>query len=102
MILVIDYYALRAKQYEWLIQLYDEWEQSNNLSQLPNMAYSYALSLFYTHRENNIELADKAAQYAILMFPGVVKPLLDALSVQVDSRANTHKYISASAYDRYK
>lgn len=101
MILVIDYYALRAKQYEWLVQLYDEWEGSNNLSQLPNMAYSYALSLFYLNKNGNLDLADKAIQYAVLMFPGVVKPLLDALSVQVDSRANSHKYISSSAYDKY-
>lgn len=49
MILTIDYYALRAHQYEWLIQLYGEWESTNNLSQLPNMAYSYALALFYHH-----------------------------------------------------
>ncbi|XP_055301813.1 transcription factor 25 [Sitodiplosis mosellana] len=99
MILVIDYYALRAKQYEWLVQLYDELESSNNLSQLPNMAYSYALALFYLNKNGNLDLADKAIQYAVLMFPGVVKPLLDALSVQVDSRANSHKYISSSAYD---
>lgn len=50
MILILDYYALRSKQYEWLIQLYSEWESSNNLSQLPNMAYSYALALFYLHK----------------------------------------------------
>lgn len=51
MILCVDYYALRAQQYEWLIQLYDEWEETNNLSQLPNMAYSYAMALFYHHGE---------------------------------------------------
>lgn len=100
MILIVDYYALRAKQYQWLVQLYEEWESTHNLSQLPNMAYSYALALFYLHRENSVEVADEAIQYAILMFPGLVKPLLDALSVQVDSRASTHKYIGASAFDR--
>lgn len=100
MILVIDYYALRAKQYEWLVQLYDEWESTNNLSQLPNMAYSYALALFYLNKNGDLETADNAIQYAVQMFPGVVKPLLDALSVQVDSRANSHKYISTSAYDK--
>lgn len=100
MILVVDYYALRSKQYDWLAQLYDEWEAKNNLSQLPNMAYSYALALFYKHKDGNLEPADKALQYAVLMFPGVVKPLLDALSVQVDSRANSHSYISSLSYDK--
>lgn len=100
MILVLDYYALRAKQYEWLVQLYDEWESTNNLSQLPNMAYSYALALFYLNKNGNLELADKAIQYAVLMFPGAVKPLLDALSVQPDARTNSHKFISTQAYDK--
>uniref|UniRef100_A0A1B0CVA6 Transcription factor 25 n=2 Tax=Lutzomyia longipalpis TaxID=7200 RepID=A0A1B0CVA6_LUTLO len=50
-ILVIDYYAIRAKQYEWL--------------------------------------------YALLMFPGVLRPLLDALSIQIDSRVNGHSYFSS-------
>lgn len=100
MILVIDYYALRAKQYEWLVQLYEEWEVTNNLSQLPNMAYSYALALYYMNKDGTREVADEAIQYAVLMFPGVVKPLLDALSVQVDSRASSHKYIGPQAYDR--
>lgn len=49
MILCVDYYALRAQEYQWLIQLYDEWEETNNLSQLPNMAFSYAMALFYFH-----------------------------------------------------
>lgn len=49
MILILDYYALRSKEYDWLIELYEELEQRNNLSQLPNMAYSYALALFFKH-----------------------------------------------------
>lgn len=101
MILIVDYYALRAKQYEWLVQLYDEWDPTNNLSQLPNMAFSYALALFYLHKnKGQMELADKALQYAVLMYPGLVKPLLDALSVQMDARTSSHSYISTAAYEK--
>lgn len=32
------------------------------------------------------------------MFPGVLKPLLTELSVQTDSRANTHPYFGTAAY----
>lgn len=46
MVLVMDYYAIRAKQYSWLIDFYEEHNKRRNLSQLPNMAYSYALALF--------------------------------------------------------
>lgn len=101
MILAIDYYALRAQQYEWLIQLYNEWESSNNLSQLPNMAYSFALALFY-HDNSSAggKLADDALQYALMMFPGVLMPLLEELQVQVDSRAKTHSYFGPNAYNK--
>lgn len=96
-ILIIDYYAIRAKQYEWLAQLYDEWEATNNLSQLPNMAYSYALALFYLKRT---DAADCALQYALLMFPGVLRMLLDELSIQPDPRVIGHSYFATSSYDK--
>ncbi|EAT35520.1 AAEL012307-PA [Aedes aegypti] len=96
-ILMIDFYAIRAKQYEWLVQLYDEWEATNNLSQLPNMAYSYALALFYLKR---LEAADRALQYALLMFPAVLRLLLNELGIQPDSRVIGHSYFAASTYDK--
>lgn len=100
MILVVDFYAIRAKQYDWLVQLYDEWEVKNNLSQLPNMAYSYAMALFYLAKtnENNVELSNLAIQYALLMFPGVLRLLLDELSIQVDKRVSSHHYFASSSY----
>lgn len=100
MILIIDFFALRSKQYDWLVQLYNEWEKKNNLSQLPNMAYSYALALFYVSK-NNIEVADKALQYALLMFPGVLRLLLDELAIQVDSRVSSHHYFSSTYYAKH-
>uniref|UniRef100_A0A182K0P4 Transcription factor 25 n=1 Tax=Anopheles christyi TaxID=43041 RepID=A0A182K0P4_9DIPT len=97
MILIVDYYAIRAKQYEWLVTLYEEWDATNNLSQLPNMAYSYAMALFHLKRT---EAADKALQYALLMFPGVLRPLMDELSIQADSRAAGHNYFGPGAYNK--
>lgn len=96
-ILIVDYYAIRAKQYEWFVQLYNEWEATNNLSQLPNMAYSYALALFYLKR---MEAADEALQYALLMFPAVLRMLLEELSIQPDPRVSSHSYFAASTYDK--
>lgn len=96
-ILLIDFYAIRAKQYEWLVQLYEEWEATNNLSQLPNMAYSYALALFHLKRTDE---ADRALQYALLMFPAVLRLLLDELGIQPDSRVIGHSYFASSTYDK--
>ena len=96
-ILIIDFYALRAKQADFLVQLYNELNESNNLAQLPNMAYSYSLALFQIGK---IEEADKAIQYALMMFPGVLRPLLDELSVQADPRVSAHSYFGPNAYDK--
>ncbi|XP_058121538.1 ribosome quality control complex subunit TCF25 [Anopheles ziemanni] len=96
-ILIVDYYAIRAKQYEWLVTLYEEWEATNNLSQLPNMAYSYAMALFHLNRTDE---ADKALQYALLMFPGVLRPLMDELSIQADSRVAGHNHFGPNAYNK--
>lgn len=98
-ILVIDFYAIRAKQFEWLAQLFEEWGESHSLSQLPNMAYSYALALFYSRR---LDEADKALQYSLLMFPAVLRLLLDELAIQTDSRVTTHAYFSSLAYSKQR
>ncbi|XP_005190628.2 ribosome quality control complex subunit TCF25 isoform X1 [Musca domestica] len=93
MVLIIDYYAIRSKQHAWLVKFYEEYNVVRNLSQLPNMAYSYALALFLLHGDG--ENADKALQYALLMFPGVLKPLLDELSVQTDKRVLSNSYFNS-------
>lgn len=94
-ILLIDFYALRSKQHDFLIQLYKEWEQSHNLALLPNMAYSYALALYHANR---MDESDSAIQTALAMFPGVLKMLLDELSIQADSRVASSKYFGPGSF----
>ncbi|XP_017016628.1 ribosome quality control complex subunit TCF25 isoform X1 [Drosophila kikkawai] len=93
MILVIDYYALRSKQFGWLVEFYEEYNAARNLNQLPNMAYSYALALYTLH--GVCERSNQALQYALLMFPGVLRPLLDEMSVQTDKRVLASSYFFA-------
>ena len=38
-LLVMDFYAVRAGQHEWFVKVFDEMEPKRNLSQLPNWAY---------------------------------------------------------------
>lgn len=93
MVLVVDYYALRSKQYGWLVEFYEQYNASRNLAQLPNMAYSYALALYTLH--GSCERANEALQYALFMFPGVLRPLLDEMSVQTDKRVVASSYFFA-------
>ncbi|KAM8711032.1 hypothetical protein ACLKA7_017631 [Drosophila subpalustris] len=93
MVLVLDYYALRSKQHAWLVEFYEQYNATRNLAQLPNMAYSYALALYILH--GNCERANEALQYALLMFPGVLRQLLDEMSVQTDKRVVASSYFFA-------
>lgn len=53
-LLMIDYYAIKAEEYQYFIQLFDEFEVRRNVSILPNFAYTLALAYFY------LEKMDKA------------------------------------------
>lgn len=87
--LVIDFYALRAKEYQWLIDFVNEWDECKNLLQLPNFAYSLATAYFYI---GDNAKADELLQEALLMFPGVLLPLLEICMVQTDKRVQSHSY----------
>jgi Transcriptional repressor TCF25 len=93
-ILLIDFYAIRSKQYEFLIQLYNEWDSSHNLNLLPNMAYSNALALYHANR---MDESDAALQYALSMFPAVLKLLVDELSINPDPRVSSHRYFGPAS-----
>lgn len=97
--LIIDFYALRAKEYEWFIDLFTEWESTKNLSQLPNFAYSVAVAHFHM-ADGDLKKADALLQDALLMFPGVLIPLLEKCSVQVDNRVSNHSYFGPSAQSK--
>lgn len=82
-ILSLDFYALRAKKYEWFIQFCNFWDNARNLTQLPNIAYSLALAHFYL---GNQTVANELLQNALIMFPGVLISLLDKCSIQTDEK----------------
>jgi len=82
-ILSIDFYALRAREYEWFVEFCNLWESSRNLTQLPNIAYSLALTHF--HLGNKAD-ADNLLQNALIMFPGVLMLLLEKCNIQTDAK----------------
>jgi hypothetical protein len=102
MVLLIDLYALRSRQFAWLVRLSDEWETSRNLSQLPNFAYSVAVARFHLAQQGTCEMAeaDAALQLALIMFPGVLTPLLEKCSVQVDPKVCAHNFFGPNSQAR--
>ncbi|KAL2088504.1 hypothetical protein ACEWY4_015403 [Coilia grayii] len=101
MLLLIDFLCLRCREYSALIRLYEEWEVHRNLSQLPNFAFSVAISYFQLSQQEECtedeasrrrQKSDRLLQEALIMFPGVLIPLLDLLSVQPDSAVSSHTF----------
>lgn len=93
-VLALDFYALRAQKYDWLIQIASEWEATRNLSQLPNFAYSVAVAHFQLSAGRDVELAHHLLQNALIMFPSVLLPLLEKCGVQPDSRVSGHPFFA--------
>ncbi|KAM6253065.1 ribosome quality control complex subunit TCF25 isoform 2-T3 [Porphyrio hochstetteri] len=105
-LLLIDFLALRAREYTFLTRLFQEWESHRNLSQLPNFAFSVPLAYFFlSQQEERSELelsqargrAARLLQLALILFPGVLLPLLDRCSVQPDARVSSHPFFGLSA-----
>nr|CAG4643427.1 EOG090X0BCY [Ilyocryptus agilis] len=101
-ILMIDFYAIKANEYAWFIEFFEAFEPKKNLSQLPNMAYAIALAHFYQSKSGaagSLARSDDYLQQALMMFPGVLLPLLDKCSIQADGRVTKHEYFSPKAND---
>lgn len=102
-ILMIDFYAIKASEYSWFIEFFNALESKKNLSQLPNMAFAIALAHFYHSKTDpdSLVLADEYLKRALLMFPGVLVPLLDKCSIQATNRVMKHEYFSPKTPIRY-
>uniref|UniRef100_A0A8C7B2Q7 Transcription factor 25 n=1 Tax=Neovison vison TaxID=452646 RepID=A0A8C7B2Q7_NEOVI len=106
MLLLIDHLALRARNYEYLIRLFQEWEAHRNLSQLPNFAFSVPLAYFLLSQQADLpeqelssarEQASVLIRQALTMFPGVLLPLLEYCSVRPDASVATHRFFGPEA-----
>uniref|UniRef100_A0A2K5WUL5 TCF25 ribosome quality control complex subunit n=1 Tax=Macaca fascicularis TaxID=9541 RepID=A0A2K5WUL5_MACFA len=106
MLLLMDHLALRARNYEYLIRLFQEWEAHRNLSQLPNFAFSVPLAYFLLSQQTDLpeherssarEKASLLIQQALTMFPGVLLPLLESCSVRPDITVSSHSFFGPNA-----
>ncbi|XP_053411916.1 transcription factor 25 isoform X2 [Nycticebus coucang] len=106
MLLLVDHLALRARNYEYLIRLFQEWESHRNLSQLPNFAFSVPLAYFLLSQQTDLpeqelssarEKASLLIQQALIMFPGVLMPLLEYCSVRPDAAVSGHCFFGPNA-----
>lgn len=107
--LMIDFYAIRSEEYDYLINFISKWK---HLSKLPNMKFSLALAYFMKSRcmkrgktvsEENLKRADDHLQDALLRYPNFIIPLLDECSAEPDSGLKQCDYFDYSVYsNKYK
>ncbi|XP_007937433.1 transcription factor 25 [Orycteropus afer afer] len=106
MLLLVDHLALRARSYEYLVCLFQDWEAHRNLSQLPNFAFSVPLAYFLLSQQVNRpqhelsaarEKASALIRQALTMFPGVLMPLLEYCSVRPDTVVANHPFFGPNA-----
>ncbi|XP_056268951.1 transcription factor 25 [Pseudoliparis swirei] len=101
MLLLIDFLTLRSREYRYLLQLHEDLEVHRNLCLLPNFAFSTALCHFHLSQQEDVDpeesekdkqKADQMLQKALIMFPGVLIPLLDLCTVQPDATVSSHAF----------
>eukprot|EP00118_Oscarella_pearsei_P009265 m.52463 g.52463 ORF g.52463 m.52463 type:complete len:613 (+) comp34210_c0_seq2:12-1850(+) len=98
-LLMIDLYALRAEEERFLLRLFSEWEPHRNLLQLPNWAFSIPLAMFVQEKYTASQEADKLLQKALIMFPSVLKLLLDKCGLVLNASVMNHPYYSIDSRD---
>ena len=108
MVLTIDFFALRARCNQWLVDFFNTANPTRNLDQLPNMAYSVALATLHLHleagagqeKEDLLARSDSLLQGALLSFPSVLLSLLDKCSIEPDPSVIACSYFLVSTYMR--
>ncbi|KAF9300780.1 Transcription factor 25 [Mortierella antarctica] len=86
-LLSIDFYALKAQEYNYLKRLYERLQEDHGLDQLPNFAYSIAMAQFHleTAEGKDHTESSKLLQRAIVLFPMAVPLLADQGGFSVES-----------------
>ncbi|MFH4979642.1 hypothetical protein AB6A40_006351 [Gnathostoma spinigerum] len=103
-LLVIDSIAIRAHQYSFLIDMFENLKFSRNLERLPNFAFSVPLAYYMRSLENNSEedrdKADSLIAVAIRHYPTLLIQLLDKMNVKPDDKVENNPYMSSLAHNR--
>uniref|UniRef100_A0A1I8AKY5 Transcription factor 25 n=1 Tax=Steinernema glaseri TaxID=37863 RepID=A0A1I8AKY5_9BILA len=97
-LLEIDTWALKAKEYWYVIDLFDNFTHKR-MDLLPNFLYSVALAYFRLG-EGYEQKASEALQRALLSFPTVLTQLLDKMGIQPDKSIDNNTEMNAFAHDK--
>lgn len=93
-ILLLDFYAIKSMQYDFLIEFYTTFNPTKHLNLMPNMSMSTALAYFYKYKQTSdatyLESANKLLEETLINFPSILMELLDKCNVQPDKEVEKH------------
>ncbi|KAH7388030.1 hypothetical protein KP509_16G053800 [Ceratopteris richardii] len=89
----IDYFALRAEQYEWLEHFVDCYNSDTSLWLLPNFSFSLAVSRFYREKHQERQATTDLGmttsihllKQALMLHPAVLRKLIDKAPIKEDA-----------------
>jgi hypothetical protein len=86
-LLSLDFFALKASQYEWVINFWDYFKDSKKLYLFPNWTFSRALATFEleTIQKQDHKNSSQMLQDAILTFPSAIPQLFQLASISDDT-----------------
>ena len=85
-LLVMDFFALQSGEFDFLLRVFVEWENTKHLTLLPNLAYSIPLAMFLRQKSKqkdkrgsgipnfSVNDSDELLQKALLQFPMMIVP----------------------------
>jgi hypothetical protein len=83
----LDFFALKASQYEWVINFWDYFKDSKKLHLFPNWTFSRALATFEleTIQKQDHKNSSQMLLEAILTFPSAIPQLFQLASISDDT-----------------
>ena len=86
-LLIIDIFALKVENYNFVLQFIEDHNHSLKLTMLPNFAYSHALAQFYKETVENTShvKSNELLQSAILNYPMISQLISEKCSLVIES-----------------
>lgn len=94
-LLMLDYYALKAEEYHYLLQVFEEYDFVRNLFLLPNFAFSVPLAKFLigSQKEGN-----ELLRRALIQFPSMLIELTEKIGVDIDNNIRSHPHFDPVSF----
>lgn len=101
MALIIDSLAIKAEQYQFLLDFYEEFKITHHLDGLPNFRYSVAIATHFLALEKDdrglADIAKNQLYDALVFYPGILAAICE--NMQLTPTANVVKKLMIDEFN---